>query len=84
LEVVAVTTISSREFNQDVSAAKRAAAEEPVIITDRGEPSHVLLSIQEYRRLLADRRSIVDWLSAEDDIELPEVRLDLRLSAPEL
>jgi hypothetical protein len=31
-----MTTISSREFNQDVSAAKRVATNEPVIITDRG------------------------------------------------
>lgn len=79
-----MTTISSREFNRDVSAAKRVATNEPVIITDRGEPSHVLLSIQEYRRLLADRRNIADWLSAEDDIDLPEVRMDLRLAVPEL
>ena len=79
-----VSTVTSREFNQDVSAAKRAAATEPVIITDRGEPSHVLLSIQEYRRLLADQRTIVDWLSVEDDIDLPEVRVDVPLAAPEL
>ena len=79
-----MTTISSREFNQDVSAAKRVATNEPVIITDRGEPSHVLLSIQEYRRLLADRRNIVEWLSVDDDIDLPEVRMDLRLTAPDL
>lgn len=79
-----MTTISSREFNQDVSAAKRVAATEPVIITDRGEPSHVLMSIGEYRRLLADRRNIAEWLSVEDDIDLPEVRMDLRLTAPDL
>ena len=79
-----MTTISSREFNQDVSAAKRVAATEPVIITDRGEPSHVLMSIREYRRLLADRRNIAEWLSVDDDIELPEVRMDLRLTAPDL
>jgi prevent-host-death family protein len=79
-----VTTISSREFNQDVSAAKRAATDEPVIITDRGEPSHVLLSIQEYRRLLADRRNIVEWLSSDDDVELPEVRADLDLRPADL
>lgn len=79
-----MSTITSREFNQDVSAAKRAATNEPVVITDRGEPSHVLLSIQEYRRLLADRRNIVEWLSVEDDIDLPDVRIDLRLTAPDL
>jgi len=79
-----MATISSREFNRDVSAAKRAAAREPVTITDRGEPSHVLLSIDDYRRLVADRRSIVDWLSADDDVDLVTERLDLSLTTPDL
>jgi prevent-host-death family protein len=47
------TTLSSREFNQDTSRAKKAAAEGPVFITDRGRPAHVLISIAEYRRLRA-------------------------------
>ena len=34
-------SISSREFNQDVSKAKRAAEQGPVFITDRGTPAHV-------------------------------------------
>jgi len=76
--------LSSREFNRDVSAAKRAASKAPVIITDRGQPSHVLLSIADYRRLLADQRSIVDWLSADDAVDLETERLDLELRAPEL
>ncbi|AAW59752.1 hypothetical protein GOX2688 (plasmid) [Gluconobacter oxydans 621H] len=46
-----VTTFSSREFNQDTSRAKKAAVEGPVFITDRGKPAHVLLSIDDYRRL---------------------------------
>jgi prevent-host-death family protein len=45
------TTMSSREFNQDASGAKRAANNGPVFITDRGRPAHVLLNIEEYRRL---------------------------------
>jgi prevent-host-death family protein len=76
--------VSAREFNKDVSAAKRAAAKAPVIITDRGRPSHVLLSISDYRRLLADERSIVDWLSVDDGVELETGRLELELEAPEL
>lgn len=40
-----ITTLSSREFNQDTSRAKKAADAGPVIITDRGRPAHVLLSI---------------------------------------
>jgi prevent-host-death family protein len=76
--------VSAREFNQDVSAAKRAAAKAPVIITDRGRPSHVLLSIADYRRLLADERSIVDWLSVDDGVDLETGRIALELDAPEL
>ncbi len=79
-----MSTISSRDFNQDVSAAKRAASTEPVIITDRGRPSHVLLSIQEYRRLVADQRDIVEWLSVDDDIDLDPGRVELSLTQPEL
>ena len=40
-----ITTLSSREFNQDSSRAKRAAQQGPVFITDRGHPAHVLLTI---------------------------------------
>ena len=46
-----VTTISSREFNQDVSRAKRAADSGPVIITDRGRPAYVLMRYDTYRPL---------------------------------
>jgi prevent-host-death family protein len=44
-------TISSREFNQDVAGAKRAAKKGPVIITDRGRPAYVLMRHETYRRL---------------------------------
>lgn len=47
-----VTTISSREFNQNASGAKRAAAHGPVYITDRGRPAHVLLAYEDYERLV--------------------------------
>ena len=76
--------VSSREFNKDVSAAKRAASQGPVIVTDRGRPSHVLLSIRDYRRLLGDERSIVDWLSADDGLELQLDPVEINLQAPEL
>ena len=70
------TTMSSREFNQDTSRAKKAAADGPVFITDRGRAAHVLLSIEEYRRLsggdesllavLADPASMdIDWEPAK-------------------
>ena len=46
-------TLTSREFNQDVARAKRAANEGPVIITDRGRPAFVLLRHDAYQRLVA-------------------------------
>jgi prevent-host-death family protein len=56
-------TIGSRQFNQDVSAAKRLARQEPVFVTDRGRPTHVLMSIEDYRRLSGEKESIVDLLA---------------------
>ncbi len=43
-----ITTLSSREFNQDTGRAKKASKNGPVFITDRGRPAHVLLTIEEY------------------------------------
>lgn len=59
---MAITTFSSRELNQDVTRAKRAAENGPVFITDRGRPAHVLLSFEDYQRLTKQRRSIADAL----------------------
>ena len=70
-----VTTLSSREFNQDTSRAKKAASDGPVFITDRGKAAHVLLSMEEYRRITGQRRNIADLIampgSSDADLELP-------------
>lgn len=58
-----ITTLSSRELNQDVTRAKKAAKNGPVFITDRGKPAHVLLSIEEYQRITKQRRNIADALA---------------------
>lgn len=58
-----ITTLSSRELNQDVTRAKKATKRGPVFITDRGKPSHVLLSIEEYQRLTQQPRNIVEVLA---------------------
>jgi len=57
------TTFSSRELNQDVTRAKKAAQNGPVIITDRGKPTHVLLSFEDYQRLTRQRRNIAQALA---------------------
>ena len=61
--------VTSREFNQDVSSAKRMARMEPVFVTDRGRPTHVLVSIDAYRRLSGQVETIVDLLSEPDAAE---------------
>jgi len=73
--VSTVTTMSAREFNRDVSAAKRVADHGPVLITDRGQVAYILLSASDYEEL-TDKRSIVDWLQTEDDIDFEPGRLD--------
>lgn len=80
-----ITTLSSRELNQDIGRAKRAASLGPVIITDRGKPAHVLLSIEEYRRLSGGQRSLLDALSMPgmEDIEFDPPKISLELRIPE-
>ena len=75
---MSTTTISSREFNQDAGGAKRAADKGPVIITDRGRPSHVLLSFEEYQKLVGGGMSLLDALGDPDseDIEFEPPRME--------
>ena len=72
-----VTTITSRKFNQDTSGAKKSARKGPVFITDRGKPAHVLLTIEDFRRLSGGAASIVDLLAmpGADDIEFEPERI---------
>ena len=76
---VSITTFTSREFNQDIRRAKKAADAGPVFITDRGRPVYVLLSIQEYRRLTGSGRSIADALAMDGDVEFEPPRSNIVL-----
>jgi prevent-host-death family protein len=58
-----ITTLTSREFNQDASGAKKAARRGPVFITDRGRPAHVLLTIEDYQRLAGGNMSLAEALA---------------------
>lgn len=70
------TVLTSREFNQRASEAKKAADKAPVFITARGRPAHVLLSIEEYRRLTGHDQKVADLLAmpgGEDvTLEIPD------------
>lgn len=68
------TTMTSREFNHDAAAAKRAAKKGPVHITNRGELEAVLLSAEEYKKLNAKNKKITELLAypaaAEVDFDI--------------
>ena len=73
-----ITTLSSREFNQHASDAKKAANNGPVFITDRGRPAHVLLSIEDYRKLTGAQMTLAEGLAQRDvpDFEFEPPRAD--------
>jgi prevent-host-death family protein len=79
-------TVTSRDFNRDVSGAKAKADKGPVIVTDRGHPAYVLLRYDEFQRLAGGGRSIADALDDPDtdDIEFDPPRLSLSVSPAEL
>jgi prevent-host-death family protein len=83
---MSVTTISSRDFNQDTSGAKRAAASGPVIITDRGKPSHVLMSYADYAALVMPAKSLLDTLAMTEggEIEFEPPKLAVALTPADL
>lgn len=73
---MATKKLTSREFNQDTGRAKKAAEAGPVYITDRGRPSHVLLTFADYLRLAANQPSIIELLAEPKGVE------DIDLEAP--
>lgn len=58
-----ITTITSREFDQDTPGAKRRADRGPVFITDHGQPAYVLLTMAEYNRLAGMGKSVAAALA---------------------
>ena len=77
-------TVTSRDFNQDITRAKRFALEQPLFITDRGKTTHVLMSIDEYRRLTGQNKTLSDLLGHKEaaDIDIEFEKLDSPLTKP--
>jgi prevent-host-death family protein len=69
-----VPTFTSREFNRSPGRVKRAAADGPVIITERGKPVFVVLTYADYQRLKAAPANILDALDMPGGAE---IELDL-------
>ena len=81
-----ITTLSSRELNQDIGRAKKAAQKGPVFITDRGKPAHVLLTFEQYQRLTGKKRSLVEALAMPElsEIDFEPTAAAIRMKEPNL
>ena len=84
---MSVHTFSSRDFTRDVSAAKRAAANGPVFITDRGRPAFALLQIKDYNRMAGKSEQslleLMDSIPSGENIEFNPPELNLSFKAAE-
>ena len=80
-----MSTLTSREFNQNTGRAKKEALSGPVYITDRGKPSHVLLSYEEYKAMTEKKATIGELLSMDgvEDIEFTPGQVTDKAAAAE-
>ncbi|WP_022951216.1 type II toxin-antitoxin system Phd/YefM family antitoxin [Leucothrix mucor] len=70
--------MTSREFNQDLGRAKRESLREPIIITDRGAPKHVLMSYEEYQLIIQKKpQSAYEWLCSLEHADVSDIELDI-------
>jgi prevent-host-death family protein len=77
------TTFTSREFDQDINGAMKAARRGPVFITDRGRPTHVLLTIEDYQRLVGGHLSLAEALAQPGaDLEFDPPRVGSGIVKP--
>ena len=58
-------------MNRNSGRAKRASDRGPVIITDRGAPSHVLMTYAEYRRVADKEETIAEALAMPGVADIP-------------
>lgn len=56
-------TMTSREFNQELGKAKVASTAGPVVVTDRGRPSYVLMTYEDFARLNGPVRSALESIA---------------------
>lgn len=83
-----IQTFSSRDFTRDVSAAKRAAGDGPVFITDRGRPAFALLKIDDYYRMAGQSApsllAVMDSIPGGADIDFEPPKLGIQIQAAPL
>ena len=62
-----ITKLTIRQFNRDMGRAKRAAAAGPVVVTDRGRPSLVLVTYEDCLQLSGNSTTIAGALTGTLD-----------------
>jgi hypothetical protein len=86
--IMPIHTVSSRNFTRDVSAAKRAAVDGPVFITDRGRPAFALLKIDDYYRMTGKQvpslLEVMDGIAGGENIDFDPPRLNIQIQAASL
>ncbi|CAN1538057.1 hypothetical protein MCEMIEM28_01676 [Burkholderiaceae bacterium] len=85
---MAIHTFSSRDFTRDVSAAKRAAVDGPVFITDRGRPAFALLNIEDYHRMTGQQTpsllALMDGIPGGEGIDFEPPKLHIPIQPASL
>lgn len=75
-----MTYMTSAVFNQNPSKAKKEADEQPLVITDHGKASYVLMRYADFKAHWRQSKSLLDALrdpNAVSDKEFEPGRVDL-------
>jgi hypothetical protein len=73
--------LSSNSFSNDPDAARMAANHGPVFITERGLPTHVLLNIADYQKLLGQTGNVTALLSMSSVVDVDWTPTNVVLSS---
>ena len=79
---MSIIKFTSRDFNHNPSKVKHASKHDTVVITERGTPKYVMMSIETYQQLTQANTSIIDMLAMPDDYDVEFDKLPSILIKP--
>jgi prevent-host-death family protein len=62
--------MTSASFNQNPSKAKQAANDQPVVITDHGKPTHVLVTYEQFEANWQKSKTLAEALGDPNGMDL--------------
>jgi prevent-host-death family protein len=62
--------MTSASFNQNPSKAKQAANDQPVVITDHGKPTHVLMTYEQFETNRRKSKTLAEALGDPNGLDL--------------